>query len=220
MRTCLATTVSGGVYETLAQLNLPYMKRFAEKVGADLNVLYRKRTEDWRRSVMVKMELGHIVSSYDRTLVLDIDMVVSPDMPNVFDWDTPFLAPMYPAPDDNKWRQGLARTSNAIGVPVPKLMLNSSFMLCTPEYSRIFDSSQVTEPMIEDNILVEQDMFNINLNQSGLPFDNLYGRNGGELCQVEDPYKPFHIFHAVRQRDWENKIGLCERAIFNMRNSK
>lgn len=81
----LVLTISvGEYYNKVAELTLPSIKKYAEKIGADfLNIDGRNDqyiTQKWN-----KFHIFNLLNKYDRIIYFDIDILIREDCPNLFD---------------------------------------------------------------------------------------------------------------------------------------
>jgi hypothetical protein len=71
--------VMPGWQASLAEVTLPHLKRYAEKIGADLNVISQRRFPDWPLS-FEKHQIFEAGKDYDWNLYFDVDVLIHPDM--------------------------------------------------------------------------------------------------------------------------------------------
>lgn len=81
----LVLTISiGNYYNKLAELTLPSIKKYAEKIGADfLNIDGHNQefiTQKWN-----KFHIHNLLNKYSRIIYFDIDILIREDCPNLFD---------------------------------------------------------------------------------------------------------------------------------------
>ncbi len=76
---CVHVMVMPGWQASLAEVTLPYLKRYAEKIGADLNVISQRRFPDWPLS-FEKHQIFEAGKEYDWNVYFDVDVLIHPDM--------------------------------------------------------------------------------------------------------------------------------------------
>jgi ADP-heptose:LPS heptosyltransferase len=81
----LVLTISiGEHYNTVAQLSLPSIKKYAKKIGADfLNI--NEFNPEYITQKWNKFHIYELLNKYKRILYLDVDILVREDCPNLFD---------------------------------------------------------------------------------------------------------------------------------------
>jgi len=81
------TVTEGPVYESIAELTHPFLKRYAEKCGADFIVLNGSEISTFPVVTphYLKFKLYDLLKDYDRIIYLDTDIVVSPTAANLFE---------------------------------------------------------------------------------------------------------------------------------------
>ena len=82
MKTAVFTIAIGDFYQELSKITHPTIKNYAQKIGADFIV---KTETAFPLSHYAKFEIAQLLDTYDRVLYLDTDILVSPNMPNIFD---------------------------------------------------------------------------------------------------------------------------------------
>jgi hypothetical protein len=76
------TIAVGSLYEKMAELTHPSIKKYADKIGADflsINENYCS-TPHWE-----KFQVSELLNTYERIIYLDTDIIVREDAPNLFD---------------------------------------------------------------------------------------------------------------------------------------
>ena len=84
----IVTGCFGPDYLRIAEVSLPTIRDYAERVGAELVVLDKRRfpfcTGHWE-----KLQIGRLLNRFDRVAWMDIDLVVNPRAPSIFDCTPP-----------------------------------------------------------------------------------------------------------------------------------
>ena len=75
-------------YEKLAELSVPHMMRYAQRVGADFHLIQQRELSDstkWHHIMWEKIQIKHLFQTYDRVFLVDIDCFITGNCPNVFE---------------------------------------------------------------------------------------------------------------------------------------
>lgn len=75
---CVHVMVLPGWQASLADVTLPHLKRYAEKIGADLQVISQRKFPDWPVS-FEKHQVFDAGKDYDWNVYFDVDVLVHPD---------------------------------------------------------------------------------------------------------------------------------------------
>lgn len=78
----------GQVYKKMANLTIPHMREYAEKIGADFcEIKEATLTEKANNysAYWAKFQILDLFHNYERILLLDLDVIVRPHCPNLFD---------------------------------------------------------------------------------------------------------------------------------------
>lgn len=80
MKNVFFTISIGRDYQQIAQLTHPFMKQYAEKIGAEfINITGPAERPHWQ-----KFLIGQLLDRYDRVLYMDTDIYVKPHTPDLF----------------------------------------------------------------------------------------------------------------------------------------
>ena len=77
------TESSGSIFEEMASFTIPLMEKYAKKINAGFIYDYKKEKLDY--PLYGKFKIKNFLKHYDRVLFLDIDILVKPNSPNIFD---------------------------------------------------------------------------------------------------------------------------------------
>ncbi len=77
------TETSGLVFGEFAPYTVPLMKSYADKIGADF--LYDQKERKLKFPLFGKYKIFDLLEEYDRILFLDIDILIRPDSPDLFE---------------------------------------------------------------------------------------------------------------------------------------
>jgi lipopolysaccharide biosynthesis glycosyltransferase len=83
MKKLVFTETSGLVFSQFAQHTIPWMKKYADKIGADF--LYDEKEKKLKYPLFGKYKVYDLLEEYDRILFLDIDILIRPDSPDIFE---------------------------------------------------------------------------------------------------------------------------------------
>lgn len=79
----VCTIVIGEAAEQLAEYTLPRIRKYADRINADLIVIDKCNYPQW--PMANKFAIGSVVKNYDRTYYVDIDVWIRDKCPNVFE---------------------------------------------------------------------------------------------------------------------------------------
>lgn len=82
MKLAVVTIAVGDFYTKMAEITHPTIRKYAEKIGAELIVLDEKKEG---LPHYLKLELNNLLRKYDRILYVDTDVVIREDATNIFD---------------------------------------------------------------------------------------------------------------------------------------
>ena len=82
-RNAVVTLAIGDKFQRLGELTHPWMRRYAERLGADFVILDRADPEA-PHVVFTKGRLHQLLDRYERVVFLDTDILVSPRAPDLF----------------------------------------------------------------------------------------------------------------------------------------
>ena len=81
----LVLTISiGNYYKKISEYTLPFLKKYAEKIGADF-INIDKFDGNYITQKWNKFHIHELLNKYKRILYLDIDMIIREDCPNLFE---------------------------------------------------------------------------------------------------------------------------------------
>jgi hypothetical protein len=83
MKKCLHVVVIGDDYLVdLRKLTMPTIERYAEKIGADLNIITTRKYPEWPITYE-KMQIYEMGMGYDWNICVDLDTIIHPDLYDV-----------------------------------------------------------------------------------------------------------------------------------------
>lgn len=83
MKNAIYTQSSGEIFNTIAEIAVPTMKAYADRIGAEF--IYDRQDKAPKRPLFGKYKVYDLLADFDRVLFLDVDLLVRPDSPNIFD---------------------------------------------------------------------------------------------------------------------------------------
>lgn len=84
MKTAVVTMNIGDKFKEMAELTIPTMKAYADKINADFVIIDSVKIDEVHIH-FEKFQIYDMFDIYDRILFLDMDLIVSPSCPNLFD---------------------------------------------------------------------------------------------------------------------------------------
>ncbi len=78
----LLTIACGDYYQRMAEITHPFLRSYAEKIGADFHCISEHRSE--LPAHFQKMSIYEFLERYDRILFMDTDILVRPEAPDLF----------------------------------------------------------------------------------------------------------------------------------------
>lgn len=84
----LITTAVCDYRPDLCQITLPFLKAYADRCHADFHVIRDRQFPSWHPAYE-KLQAYQISESYDRTILVDADLVFHPRFPDLFEVITP-----------------------------------------------------------------------------------------------------------------------------------
>jgi len=79
----VVTLCLGEVYQNIAKLTHPTLRAYADRIGAEFVSIQTRQYPD-APAGYEKLQLGRLLDSYERIIFLDTDLIVRPDMPDLF----------------------------------------------------------------------------------------------------------------------------------------
>lgn len=81
----VCTIVSGEEASSIAQYSVPLMKAYALRIGAEFLILEKTfRTLEYGQEFYEKLQAGDLLSSFERVLYVDADIIILPGAPDLF----------------------------------------------------------------------------------------------------------------------------------------
>jgi len=152
------------------------LRAYANRIGADFHVISGDNTQF---GLIQKLQAGNYLDHYERIIFLDIDIVVSPECPSLFDIVPESCIGMHDdyaaiaASTVEKWLENeykhLQESQGHEPVEIP-WCLNSGVIVCSRRHKGMFDPPK--KPFLESHC-AEQSLVNINIFKQKLNWVNL-----------------------------------------------
>ncbi len=152
------------------------LRAYADRIGADFHVITGDNNQF---GLIQKLQAGSYLDHYERIIFLDIDIVVSPNCPNLFDIVPEDSIGMHDdyaaiaASTVEKWLENeykhLQESQDEEVVEIP-WCLNSGVIVCSQRHKGMFNPPK--RPFLESHC-AEQSLVNINIFKQKLKWANL-----------------------------------------------
>lgn len=83
MDNAVVTITTGDLYNKIARITHPFLKKYADRIGADFLVMDNDR--QYQLPHYLKLDLHEVLKKYKRVLYIDTDILVRRDAPNIFE---------------------------------------------------------------------------------------------------------------------------------------
>lgn len=205
----IVTGIFGGDYWQIADVSLPTIRNYANRIGASLIVL-EQRTLAHLRPHWEKLILGNLLVSYDAVAWIDIDAIVSPTAPDIFG---ELLPGGFSAFDEGKiftdrteqlvQDAGFYDLDGILARPRGFTYFNSGVMVASKEVRSLFTLPRRSK---DDHVMSEQNFLNLRLIETAFPFHDLTSKwNGLHSIHVRGYRRNLHVVHYAgwpRTADW------------------
>ncbi len=201
----------GERYSEMAKLTLPFLKNYADKIGADF-INITEHNEDYITQKWNKFHIYKLLNDYKRILYVDIDMIIREDCPNLFDIVPENKLGMF---DEGRYSQRLTfieQASEYYKEPVAKWngkFYNSGVMVISRKHKQIFkmprgiDFVETDQPYINLRIANDKvDMFDLDFKFNRMDLvDKVIGISRLDSYIVHYAGAPEEIVLGVVQKD-------------------
>jgi len=215
MKTAIVTAIIGDSHRRLAEVSLPPMKKYADRIGAKFVMILQRQfpvhAPHWE-----KMQLRDVLSSCDRVAWMDVDLVVSPKAPSIFE--------AAPAGHLSAFDEGKVFTDRENQFP-PEIVhykiqippaaarqfsyFNSGVMVVDAVHRDLFVLPQ--DPK-RDSIMHDQTYLNLRAHALKLPFHDLTSRwNGLHSIHPKSERHTLWTVHYAgypKTADWVDRVRL------------
>jgi hypothetical protein len=167
------TVAIGDFYQRILKLTYPSIKKYADKIGADL-IIQDKPDKNLITQKWQKFHIYNLLNRYDRVLYLDVDILVRDDCPDLFGIVPSDKLGMF---NEGKYAPRLEYiqdASKAYGIDLykwDKRFFNSGIMVISRIHKQLFkmpphtDTIETDQPYINLKIAVDKiEMFELSYN--------------------------------------------------------
>lgn len=214
----LVLTISiGEYYNKISEMTLPFLKGYADKIGADF-LLINEFNEKYITQKWNKFYISELLNEYKRIIYFDIDIIIRKDCPNLFD-----IVPENKLGMFNEGRyvaryEFLEQASEYYGEPLKKWngrFYNSGVMVISRVHSQLFrmpkgiDYVETDQPYLNLRILNDKiEMFDLDFRFNRMDIlDSICGISRLDSYIVHYAGAPENQIFGVMNNDiaqWEN----------------
>lgn len=215
----IVTGIFGADYWRLADVSIPTIRNYANRISAELVVFEERRFPMWQ-SHWEKLALGQLLKhEYEAVAWIDLDAIVSPKAPDIFDE----LHPQgFSAFDEGRIfvdrQEQLVRDAEFYDLEniLPRIRafsyFNSGVMVAGKAVRSLFIPPRKAK---DDSVMSEQTFLNLRLIETGFPFHDLTSMWNG-LHSIHRPGERGHL-HVVHYAGWPRTDGWIESMTAQMR---
>ena len=185
----IVSAAFGPRYEAMTKITWPAMQSYSQRIGADF-IPFRERkfvktTPHWE-----KLQVGAVLADYDRVLWLDVDTLVRPDTPSLFEVVPIGTVGAYDESFSKYWDYPnfFVEWSRLSGMPAAEYKgyhFNTGVLVVDRSHRELFE----TPPVFADyNVLWEQTYLNYGVARGNIPylditakFNHMYNSPGFRL---------------------------------------
>ena len=174
----ITTLVIGEEIEKLAELTVPRMQRYAERVDADFIIMGKSDISDRLSPYYEKTQIYSYLDQYEQVLFIDTDILITPDAPDLFEIcpkdmvSAVSVDAVYKAVEEEKLL--LKELLGVIDWQLP--YFNSGVVMFTRQHKQLLNTTDgLIERWIQGkeqngrNGLNDQSIFNYRANQLNIP---------------------------------------------------
>lgn len=221
-RNAIVTGIFGADYYRIADVSLPTIRAYANRIGAELFVLTQRVLPDKWHPYWEKLQLGRILQEYgfSRAAWIDLDTLVHQNAPSIFD-DTPRNS--FSALDEGKLfpdrAEQLTKDAAFYGVDEEEFRtrdfgyFNVGVMVAPWAMRGIFNAPTKPKP---GSIMPEQTYLNLKLARSGFQFHNLHPKWNG-FHSVYAPHKLLSELWIIHYAGWPKTSDWVDLMTAQMR---
>lgn len=184
------TETSGFAFAQLAEISVPFMENYARKVGADF--LCDSKEKKLKYPLFGKYKVHDLLDEYDRVLFLDVDILIRPDSPNLFEIVpensyAAFMEGGWCSEEELRIRLNLLKKlADVYDISVPDLDMakeyfNAGVFLASKQHGFLFELPP--ENPIMNQMVSEQNLLNIRLKKENCKIYHL------PICFNSMPWK-------------------------------
>ena len=205
----IVTGIFGADYWRLADVSLPTIRDYANRIGVDLVVLENRSFPKWSL-YWEKLALGRLLVRYDYVVWIDLDVIVNPSAPDIFQ---EVLPNGFSALDEGRWfvdrpdqlvqDAEFYNLENVVTRIRPFSYFNVGVMIASRAVRSLFTPPRRVKP---DSIMPEQTYLNLRMIETGFPFNALDPKwNGLHSIYKPDDRRDLYVVHYagwMRTDDW------------------
>jgi lipopolysaccharide biosynthesis glycosyltransferase len=211
MKLAIVTAVFGDSHTRLSKLSAPIMRQYASQIGAELIVLQSRRFVD-RHPYWEKMQIRDVLKVYDRVAWVDVDVIIHPRAPSIFDACPP---ESFGAFDEGKVFVDRVNCLPAeaffYGIPIRPnhrfTYFNSGVMVVDKSHEGIFVQPKCPAP---NSIMPDQTYLNLMLQATDSPFVDLTSKwNGLHSIHGRSDRQSLWTVHYAgypKTADWVDRV--------------
>jgi len=202
MKKCIYVVAIGDYYQRILKLTYPSIKKYADKIGADL-IIQDKPDKSLITQKWQKFHIYNLLNKYERVLYLDVDIIVRDDCPDLFEIVPSDKLGMF---NEGKYAPRLEYiqdASKAYGIELykwNKKFYNSGVMVISRIHKQLFKLPQFT-----DTIETDQPYINLKIAVDKIEmFDLSYNFNRMDILDKEigiTRYNSYIIHYAGAPQD-------------------
>ena len=225
----IVTIVTGSFHRFLATLTHYYLKNYAAKVKADFIILTND-DKDSKSCCWLKYKMKDLLSTYDRILYIDTDIIVNDKTPDLFDIVPEDSIGCYNEITHSRtWVDcTYPKYISAVGENPEKwydgtFYMNAGLMLFGRQHSKLFTLPTTPEAFKHDwDLMGDQSWFNMNVQRYKLKVHDLgvpYNAMVRELREGKifgTDIKDIHIFHFAGMFITIQNYDYTEQVITNL----
>lgn len=214
----IVTGIFGADYWRLADISLPTIRSYANRIGADLIVLEERRFPAWQCH-WEKLTLGRLLVGYESVAWIDLDAIVSPKAPDIFCEAHPLGFSAFDEgrifvdrPEQLIKDAEFYDLENIVTRVRAFSYFNSGVMVAGKAVRSLFTQPRRAK---NDSVMSEQTFLNLRLIETGFPFHDLTSKWNG-LHSIHKSGERGVLF-VVHYAGWPRTADWIEQMTSQMR---
>ncbi len=218
IKTAIVTAIFGDAYWRIADISIPTLLSYANRIGSVLKVLETRSHRGWS-VYWEKFAIEDLLGEYDRVAWIDVDVIVSPLAPSIFEHTK---VDAFSAFDEGVYftdraeqltaDAGFYGMSEALTKPRGFTYFNSGVMVLGKKHRKLLTLPLRPKP---DSIMPEQTYLNLKLAESGATFHDL-GITWNGLHSLRGPRERSDL-NIVHYAGWLKTADWVDRVIAQMK---